>query len=214
MRKLELLRRRAAGETPHRIDRMTVKILETAADLFTLQGYGMTTLDQVIAKCGIGRDTLYRRFPTKLDLFLAVVRHVRADVARRFDTFSMNMTDAPIDRIKAAMHWLLDVNLEPRLIAFQRIAFSEAAVTGKAIADEPDRITLFLLAAIRDGQETGALSGSDPAHICSFLVNAIVIGPLMRAMLGDELILSARNREEIFQANWNMTMSGLLSRKN
>jgi len=213
MRKIELLRRKIAGDTPPRGDEMTRKILEVAAELFARQGYGTTTLDQIITSCGVGRDTVYRRFSAKLDLFLAVVRYVRADVAHRFDAFSVNMADLPLDRIKATMRWLLDVNLEPRLIAFQRIAFSEAAVTGKAIDDGSDRITSFLLDAIREGQEVGVLAANDPSTICAFMINALVLGPLTRAMLGDELVLDIRERNALFESTWAITVAGIGTRQ-
>lgn len=48
------------------------KILTTANDLFRDQGAGHVTMDQLARAAHVGVGTLYRNFPTKGDLFLAL----------------------------------------------------------------------------------------------------------------------------------------------
>lgn len=209
MKRLDLLRRRVSATSPPVGDAMMLRILETAADVFAVHGYAATSLDEVIAICGIGRDTLYRRFPSKLELFIAVVRHCRRQVDARFSTFVSDASPDPLVRLKSAMRWLLDVNLEPRLIAFQRIAFSEAAVTGSAIEDAPNVVGQYLIDTIAEAQAAGSVMEGDKAEISTFLVNSIVIGPLTRAMLGAERILSEDTRSALFERAWSLATTGI-----
>jgi AcrR family transcriptional regulator len=49
------------------------KILSAATTLFLSQGYGETSIDAIVEKSGGSKATLYSYYPTKADLFRAVV---------------------------------------------------------------------------------------------------------------------------------------------
>ena len=49
------------------------KILSAATRLFLSEGYGETSIDAIVARSGGSKATLYTYFPTKADLFRAVV---------------------------------------------------------------------------------------------------------------------------------------------
>jgi len=50
------------------------RILETAVDLFSRQGYRATGINQVIDQSGVAKATFYHHFPTKADLCLAYLQ--------------------------------------------------------------------------------------------------------------------------------------------
>src|SRR5256885_2955318 len=50
------------------------EIVEAALALFAERGFAATKLEDVAAKAGIGKGTVYLYFPTKEELFRAVVR--------------------------------------------------------------------------------------------------------------------------------------------
>ena len=50
-----------------------VKILSAATKLFLSQGYGETSIDAIVEKSGGSKATLYSYYPTKADLFRAVI---------------------------------------------------------------------------------------------------------------------------------------------
>ena len=50
------------------------EIIEAALRLFADRGFAATKLEDVAAAAGIGKGTIYLYFPTKEDLFRAVVR--------------------------------------------------------------------------------------------------------------------------------------------
>jgi len=49
------------------------KILSAATGLFLSQGYGETSIDAIVEKSGGSKATLYSYYPTKADLFRAVI---------------------------------------------------------------------------------------------------------------------------------------------
>lgn len=57
------------GET----DEITNRILRTAQEEFELVGIRRTTIEDIARRCGVGKATLYRRFPTKDAVVDAVV---------------------------------------------------------------------------------------------------------------------------------------------
>ncbi len=57
-----------------RKDARPTEIVEAALALFTERGFATTRLEDVAARAGIGKGTIYLYFPTKEDLFRAVVR--------------------------------------------------------------------------------------------------------------------------------------------
>ena len=50
------------------------EIVQAALALFAERGFAATKLEDVAARAGIGKGTIYLYFPTKEDLFRAVVR--------------------------------------------------------------------------------------------------------------------------------------------
>jgi AcrR family transcriptional regulator len=50
------------------------RIVHTAYELFTHRGIRAVGMDEVIARAGVAKATLYRHFPTKDDLVLAVLQ--------------------------------------------------------------------------------------------------------------------------------------------
>ena len=49
------------------------KITKAAADLMLLRGYDRTTVDDVADRAGVGKATVYRRWPSKEDLAVAAM---------------------------------------------------------------------------------------------------------------------------------------------
>jgi AcrR family transcriptional regulator len=58
------------------------ELLEAALDLFVEKGFAATRVDEVAARAGVSKGTLFLYFPSKEELFKAVVRQ---NIAGRFD---------------------------------------------------------------------------------------------------------------------------------
>ncbi|AYV22657.1 MULTISPECIES: TetR/AcrR family transcriptional regulator [Vibrio] len=51
-------------------------IMEGAQSIFLSEGYSMASMDAVASKAGVTKQTLYRYFPSKMDLFDATLRFI------------------------------------------------------------------------------------------------------------------------------------------
>jgi AcrR family transcriptional regulator len=62
------------GKRERRKEARPGELLEAALDLFVEKGFSATRVDDVAARAGVSKGTLFLYFPSKVDLFKAVVR--------------------------------------------------------------------------------------------------------------------------------------------
>lgn len=65
-------------------------ILDAAVELFTEHGYDGLSMERVAERAGVGKATIYRRYPTKADLVLAATACVIQGVDTHPDTGSLH----------------------------------------------------------------------------------------------------------------------------
>lgn len=188
------------------------RIVDTAAALFAAQGFAATSIEQVAAACSAGKDTIYRRFPSKVALFEAVVERMRVRTLERFERESESASgngDA-LERLERAARWFLAINLDAEMVAFKRIALSEAIVFGENRHDqwESDPLMERLVALVAECQDAGQLSPGDPLTIASHLLHSVVFGPSNDAMMGRSTYASAEDRDRFFDRAWQLFLRG------
>ena len=54
-------------------DQRRVLLLEAATDVFTVKGYHAAAMDDIAEAAGVSKPVLYQHFPSKLDLYLALL---------------------------------------------------------------------------------------------------------------------------------------------
>jgi AcrR family transcriptional regulator len=130
-RTAEFVRRLAAPEPAvlaqlHDPDAITARILGATLEQAELVGLRRVTMDDVARRSGVGRATLYRRFPTKAALIDAVVL---AEARRYFDGHTQACSRA--------------TTLEDRLVygtVFTVTFLREHALLKKLLRTEPETI--------------------------------------------------------------------------
>jgi AcrR family transcriptional regulator len=191
------------------VEAKSLHIIETASRLFAQQGFAATSVEQVVAACGVGKDTVYRRYPSKLALFEGVVAYARVQTEAHFQTAMEGATGDAMEQLRAAARWLLTVNLDPTLVAFKRIAFSEALVVGQSAANRTvDPIMDRLFALLRGAQETGEIGPGDVAFLATQLINSIAVGPMIGAMLGSTTYAATAAQDAYFDKAWRLFVDG------
>ena len=188
------------------------RIIDTAAQLFAAQGFAATSIEQVASACSAGKDTIYRRFRSKGALFGAVVERLRTRTLERLEIEidSAGGDGDALARLRRVARWFLTVNLDPDMVAFKRIALSEAFVLGEDRQDrwESDPIMDRLVALVSEAQESGMLGNGDPQAIASHLLHSIVFGPSNDAMLGRTTYASTAAQDSYFDRAWTLFLRG------
>jgi len=94
------------------------RLLAAARRLFGERGYEATSIEAVLAASGVARGALYHHFPSKAELFDAVLVDVLVEIAERSAAAAAASKD-PLEGLRAGSHAWLAMALDP---AIQRIA--------------------------------------------------------------------------------------------
>ena len=186
------------------------RIIDAATTLFATRGFAGTSMQQVASQCGAGKDTVYRRFPSKVALFEAVVEHAHGRAVARLKGLPMAQGDA-LECLLALMRELLHINMEPDLIALKRITFSEAVVFEKKapIPPQPDPIMNRLVDAVKTAQDAGIVATGDVSLIANHLIHCLVAMPTSSAMMGSTEFDTKQSVDIHFDRTWNWLFRGI-----
>ena len=119
-------RRRGHVRNRRRKQERPDEILEAALTEFIAHGFGATRIEEVARRAGVANGTLYLYYPSKADLFKAVVRHsiaVRFQDLRDTARVSAGSTE---DFLRGPLRQLLDGFLRSEARGLVRILVAEA----------------------------------------------------------------------------------------
>ena len=83
------------------------QILDSAAEVFAREGYRNTDLQDVADALGIGKASVYRRFASKQQLFLAAVDHGMVELRAAVEAAVAPVAD-PLEQLAVAIRTYLD----------------------------------------------------------------------------------------------------------
>ena len=186
------------------------RIIAAATLLFASRGFAGTSMEQVASQCGAGKDTVYRRFPSKVALFEAVVEHAHKRAVARLDDLPP-MEGNALERLQSLSRELLHINMEPDLIALKRITFSEAVVFEKnaPIPPQPDPIMSRLIHAVGEAQDARMISDGDTDAMASHLIHCLVALPTSSAMMGSADFDTREAVDAHFDRTWDWLLRGV-----
>ena len=75
-------------------------VLASAGEAFSSNGYGGTTLEDLVAATGLGKQSLYNAFGGKRELFLRALTSETADAVAAVDEALTHDTATPLQRIR------------------------------------------------------------------------------------------------------------------
>jgi AcrR family transcriptional regulator len=187
-------------------------ILETAARLFVEQGYAATSIEQVAAAAGSGKQTIYRRFTSKEGLFMAVIDSRCEALLAAARAAETEATD-PLAALKATCRTLLDFALLPEKIDFARVLVAELRrfpeladyATRSGLEPFEDLMKRLLDAAIARGQ----LRDDDDGQMLHALLGLVTGWPFQKALFGRSMFAGEAERSAYFEGAWRIFIDGV-----
>ncbi|WP_156296188.1 TetR/AcrR family transcriptional regulator [Mycobacterium paragordonae] len=166
-------------------------ILDTARSVFETYGVRRANIEDVAARAGVSRSTIYRRFPTKDELFEAVVRREAALFFTTLDqaTTGCSPQEAVVEAFTLGVHLIGDSPL------YSRIAESEPELFGMF-----SRSDVFPIGQFADGiahtlRRCGVgIPDADLANIADILLRVavgIIVFPTDRLDTSDQAAVRA-----------------------
>ena len=186
-----------AGRPPKELaGEVDTRILEAARLVFLERGLAGASIDEIAARAGAGKPTIYARFPGKEALFAAVVmREVEGKVAR---VESALQGEGSLEaRLRAMAEQILERALSNETIDLMRLSISEArrfpdlasGVHGMACERGAEAVARVLGEAAQ-ADALGALPAFAAERLpatARFLLDVIFAPLILKALFGEKL---------------------------
>jgi AcrR family transcriptional regulator len=167
-----------------RKDERPRELVAAALQLFVERGFAATRLEDVAARAGVSKGTLYLYFASKEDLFRAVVRRGLVESIEIAERQVREFRGGSIELLDALLRRLWDVLVRspysgiPKLVIAEAGNFPELA---RFYFDEVIYRGLRLVAAVIEGGiEAGELSPADLRHLPRVAVAPIVMAAVWK----------------------------------
>lgn len=173
------------------------EILEAALALFTERGFSATRLEDIAARAGVSKGTLYLYFPGKEAIFTALVRHAVLPNIARVEALAEGWSGPQASLLRRMIELLGGALREERVAAFPKLVIAESGnfpELARQYREEVIERGLGLFArVIAAGVTAGEFRPVDPAHAAKLCVAPVLLMALWRTCLarGDEPPLDA-----------------------
>lgn len=171
-------------------------ILDAAREIFLTQGFAGTTMDQIAARAAVSKQTVYKQFTDKEQLFRQIILDTMgravADMVRGATLVLRSDDGLEHDLVELAGN-LVRAIWQPEVLQLRRLVIGEAGrfpELGAAYFDRGFSGGLDSLAAsLRELSERGALRLDDPRLAAEHLAGLVLWVPMNRAMFtGDDTL--------------------------
>jgi len=148
------------------------RILDAATRAFSHLGFHHTDVQKIAAELGIGKGTIYRRFPTKRKLFLACVERAMARLCVSIEE-AIQKEQASSERLTAAIYaYFAFFDQNPEVIELFALARSEFQRSCDVALLRQDEWQLWM--RVMDGLVAdGKLHPGSAAKVCEFITQLL-----------------------------------------
>lgn len=175
------------------------QLLEAAMDVFTSQGYHAAAMDDIADRAGVSKPVLYQHFPSKLDLYLALIDAGSAQLTTKIKE-ALTATRDNRQRVSAAIEayfsFVSDSAAAFRLL-FETDLANEAQVRDR-VERTDDECAALLVDVIHE--DTGL--GNDESTVLAFGLMGMAQNSARRWLRGDEPLDRTRAVELIARMGW------------
>jgi AcrR family transcriptional regulator len=145
------------------------RVFETARDLFYRRGIRAVGVDEIVARAGVTKPSLYRAFASKDDLVAACLEQSALEGRTALDALIASAPDDPLEQLRSIVRYFAEKLVRPE---FRGCALSNTAVEFPE-PDHPGRKVLETCKAdvrARIGTLTRQLRVADPDGLADGLV--------------------------------------------
>ncbi len=177
----------AAKRRVRRKDARPDEIVEAAVALFTQRGFAATRLEDVAARAGIGKGTIYLYFPNKEELFRAVVRQRLSPNLDVIEAMVAAHTGSSAELLRSIAARALQL-IETDIIAIPKLVLAESGnfpAIARLYAEEVAKRGMALLEGVlARGMERGEFRRLDPHSVLPLFTGPILVMALWKQSLG------------------------------
>jgi TetR/AcrR family transcriptional repressor of mexJK operon len=178
-----------------RVQKTRAQIRAAAQRLFLQQGYLATSTDAILAEAGIAsKETLYRPYPSKEELFADVLRHITLEQPHFATQLSQLAAPRDLLALRQALttlaRELLALMLQPDYQALVRVVMAEMPrfpQLGRLYRIAvPERGLLVLTTLLRQASENQLIADVDFEAVTHALLGGLIAHALFGMFFADE----------------------------
>lgn len=191
------------------------RILDIATRLFVEQGYAATSIEQIAAAAGAGKQTIYRRYASKEELFRAVISEQGRRLIAGASAAELGHAD-PLTALREACRTWLDLVAQPDVVALYRILVAEAyrfpALIDLVMGGVSGPFHDIILRLLRAARAAGRIHcPGDDVVTCRALSGLVTGWAMMQALLGQPGLSDDAERAAFFQGAWDIFLQGVVT---
>jgi AcrR family transcriptional regulator len=160
-------------------------ILKAATDIFVEHGFTGASIEQIAARSGVSKPTIYSYFDSKETLFVAILNAVCDSFAEPILEPGAEAEDLAVMLLRIAERYTRAV-LRPDIVALHRLFVAEAArfpaPSRRYFEVGPERVHRTLADFFKVRMARGEIRKSDPLVLAE-LFAALVLGPMRARQL-------------------------------
>lgn len=186
--------------TPRLTDRKREAIVQAAIAEFREHGFAGTSMDRVAAAAEVSKRTVYNHFPSKDELFEAILLHLW-DRSHALPELRYDPGRPLPEQVRAALDAKMQLLDDPSFIALSRVAMAEMMHTPERaqamvarLSEKEEDLPVWIRAAQADGRLRAGVDAQYAAHQLHGLVKAFAFWP--QIALGQPP-LTAAQREQV-----------------
>lgn len=189
------------------------EILEAALTVFGREGFSSARLDEIAELAGCTKGTIYVYFPSKEDLFKAVVKKL---ITPRFREVDLVLRDTNIDvitRLKTFIRggYIAVIN-NPASLGLLRLMIADGPKFPDLVDYYHNQIPRVgheaIRSALQEGMDTGVLRSMD-ADVAAHLITSPILAEIMRRLL---LAVRLVDMEAMIDMHLDVMFNGFLAK--
>jgi TetR/AcrR family transcriptional regulator, mexJK operon transcriptional repressor len=162
-------------------------MMEVATRLFLQKGLSGTSVDEIAAQAGVSKQTVYKHFTDKAQLFREIVLAMTERAGTFVDAMASLPTTGDLEtNLRDLARRQLAAVLDPDLVQFRRLVIGEADrfpdLASTYYERGPGRVLAALAALFGDLSDRGVLHVDDPELAANHFAWLVLGIPLDRAM--------------------------------
>ena len=167
-----------ASPRSRRKEARPTELLEAALDTFVAKGYSATRVEDIAARAGVSKGTLYLYYPSKQAIFEALVRANLVPLIDRIEAETAADPGPAADQLRRIVATVQQIIANPRLVAIPKLVLSEAGNFPDLMRFYGDAVVLrvvgLLSGILRRGMARGEFRPIDPSTVVPLFVAPVI----------------------------------------
>jgi len=160
------------------------ELLDAALAVFAEKGFAAARLDDIAARAGVSKGTIYLYYSSKEEILRALIKAIPLAMVERVAQLAGAQSGSPEETLRSVLQMIGSAIRDPRLIQFPRLIIGEGGnfpwVAETYRQEVISRGVGVLSGIIRTGVAQGAFRAVDPQHAAFGAISPLLFVAIWR----------------------------------